>query len=135
MEGIKQKFKPYRDIIQNLTNSFIIQTKHFDNFPSQDSTKFDDVIDCALSKDSDSLVVLLKHSDELYKIRVFETNYFNLQLSINLGDQQNERTYIKAARIIQNYQGAMFCVPFLEDGLFKIQVFTKSKDMGRFDLS
>ena len=102
MEGIKQKFKPYQDIIQNLTNSFIIQTKHFDDFPTQDSSKFDDVLECVLSKDSDSLVVLLKHSDELYKIRVFETNYFNLQLTIYLGDRENERTYIKAARIIQN---------------------------------
>ena len=29
----------------------------------------------------------------------------------------------------------MFCVPFLEDGLFKVQMFTKCKDMGRFDIS
>jgi len=43
-EGIKVKFKPYREIIENLTNSFILQTD------GEDGEK-DLVIECMLSKD------------------------------------------------------------------------------------
>jgi hypothetical protein len=88
-----------------------------------------------MSYDSSHLVVLLKHSNELYKIKVFETSYFNQQLSIDLGDKDCPKKYIKAANIATNLDGNIFCVTYLEDGLFSVCIFEKSRHIKNVNIS
>lgn len=122
-EGIKLKFKPYSEIIENLTNSFIVET----NNPDGDS---DLVIECMLTKDEHSLIVILKNSDELYLIRVLSAASFRQQLEIRL-----EGEYIKAANIVQNFNGSVFCVPYLKDGEFNVVTFTTRRLLDDVNLS
>jgi hypothetical protein len=86
-EGIKVKFRPYSEIIENLTNSFILETTG----TNEDK---DLVIECMLSKDEENIIVILKNSDELYIIRVLCAVSFSKKLEIRL-----EGDYIKAAII------------------------------------
>jgi len=60
-EGFKNKFRPYQEIIENLTNSFIMTT-------DGNGEDKDLVVECMLSKDEQSLIIILKQSDELYII-------------------------------------------------------------------
>ena len=122
-EGIKVKFKPYSEIIENLTNSFIYSTK----MGHQDK---DDVIDCELSKDAHTAIIILKNSDEYYKIHVVCSTTFKKQQEIKLRGE-----YIKAGKIIQNYNGSLFCVPYLRDGKFMLLVFDKKKKVNDVNLS
>jgi hypothetical protein len=67
MKGIKQKFRPYREIIGNLTNSFIIKTNDLNDLDNIDEEKDQSmVIECCISKDSEYLIAILQNSDELY---------------------------------------------------------------------
>jgi hypothetical protein len=43
--------------------------------------------------------------------------------------------YIKAAKCIQNFNGSVFCVPYLKDGTFNLVVFTKKKQLLDINLS
>jgi hypothetical protein len=81
------------------------------------------VIDCHISRDSNYLIVTLQVSDELYKIRVYETQYFNLYLEAEIGEESNEAKYVKVQGIVENHNGTIFCVPYLEDGRFKLCFF------------
>lgn len=60
-------------------------------------------------------------------VRIYDTIYFNLQYQIILGDKNNANKYVKASRIIENEDNSLFCIPYLEDGRFKICLFTTSK--------
>lgn len=86
-EGIRSQFKPYSELIENLTNSFIINTAR----SLRDS---DDIVACELSKDSNYLVLILKNNDEFYKVQVISCLSFNNTLNIELKGE-----YIKAAKI------------------------------------
>lgn len=62
-EGIRLQFKPYNELIENLTNSFIINTAKSD----QDT---DFIEACELSRDSEFLIIVMRNSDEFYKVQV-----------------------------------------------------------------
>lgn len=55
--------------------------------------------------------MILKNSDEFYKVHVINSTTFKKQQEIKLKGQ-----YVKAAKIVQNYNGTLFCVPYLKDG-------------------
>jgi hypothetical protein len=82
------KFRPYAEIIENLTNSFIYSTKH----GHQDK---DDVIECELSRDAETALIVLKNSDEYYKIHVVNSTTFRKHHEIKLRGE-----YVKAAKIL-----------------------------------
>jgi hypothetical protein len=91
-----------------------------------------------MSINSELLIAILQHSDELYQIRVYETTYFNLKHEIFLGDNTEKDIsdkYIKAQRIIQNHDCTLFCVPYLEDGMFMLCFFTADKLLSKDNIS
>lgn len=51
-EGIRQQFKPYSELIENLTNSFIINT-------SRTERDNDDILMCDMSKNSENLIIIM----------------------------------------------------------------------------
>jgi hypothetical protein len=86
-EGIRVKFKPYSELIQNLTDSFCINTE-------RSTSDADHIQACELSKDSSLVIVILKRSDEHYMVRTINSTTFSVSLNVDLkGD------YIKAANI------------------------------------
>lgn len=48
---------------------------------------------------------------------------------IVLGSKIDDFKYIKAQRIVQNHDGSYFCLPYLEDGQFKLCFFNKYKSL------
>jgi hypothetical protein len=81
-EGIRLKFKPYKEIIQNLTNMKLLETES-------------DVVSCEMSNDSTRLLVVLKVSDEHFQVKQFCFKKFNCKFSYDL-----KADYIKAAKIL-----------------------------------
>jgi hypothetical protein len=74
--------------------------------------------------------VILKNSDELIKIQVIEASTFNIVFEHQLtGD------YVKAAAIHQNFDGRVFCVPYLKDGQFCMITFNYRKVLDEVCLS
>lgn len=72
----------------------------------------------------------MKNCDEFYKVQVVTCSTFKTTLLVELkGD------YIKAANITQNFDGKIFCVPFLRDGNFHILVFNEHKVLEEVDMS
>ena len=43
--------------------------------------------------------------------------------------------YIKAQRIIQNYNGTEFCIPFLQNGQFYVLMFNEYMEKARHNIS
>lgn len=113
----------------NLTESFLIETKSKEQEDTSqiigkgegriwiDEDQEDEVVSCKISQDSFSFIVILKTSDELYKIKVFDSDFFIIKFQKELGGYED--SYIKASKIIENPSGNRFCVPYLEDGNFK----------------
>ena len=58
-EGMKSNFKPYSDIIQNLTRMYTLETGY-------------DIISVTLSHNSEVFIVVLMVSDEHYKINLYD---------------------------------------------------------------
>lgn len=122
-EGIRRQFKPYSEIIDNMTNMYVINTQQEDQDP-------ENVIACVMSIDSRFLIIILKNCDEYFSIQVLNTTNFNITLKIDLkGD------YIKASDIKQNATGKVFCVPYLKDGHFHIVIFTCNVKLNDINLS
>ena len=73
-EGIKSYFMPYEEIIDNLTSFFIITTT--------EGKKAMNISSCQLSLDSKYMIMILKCSDECFKIRVLSTATFETDQEI-----------------------------------------------------
>lgn len=116
-EGIRLKFKPYKDIISNLTNMKLLETES-------------DVVSCDMSNDSTRLLVVLKTTDEHFQVKQFCTKKFQCKFSHDL-----EADYIKAAKIIQDKHGEMYCLPFLKDGTFHLLIFNKKTVITDFEIN
>jgi hypothetical protein len=124
-EGIKVKFRPYSEIIENLTNSYVVETPN-----DEEEGEKDLIIECMLSKDEHSLIIILKRSDEKYLLRVLCAGTFRKSLEIPL-----EGDYIKAAKIVQNFNGTVYCVPYLRNGKFWLLTFNTTKEIDNVNLS
>lgn len=123
-DGIRSYFKPYEEIIDNLMDMYIIETKN-NGYKSPDN-----ITACQLSVDSKYLIIILKNSDEHYKIRVVSSQTFKITLHIDL-----RGVYIKACAIHQNNNGKVFNVPYLKNGKFHIIVFTFNKVLDNINMS
>lgn len=100
------------------------------NTSGDENTPDDLIIKCQLSLDAKYIIIILKRSEEHYKIRVLSSKTFNNTLQIDL-----EGDYIKAEMINQNFPGKVFSVPYLKNGEFHMVIFTGEKLIVNTNLS
>lgn len=89
-----------------------------------------DVVSCDMSNDSSRLLVVLKDCDEHFQVKQFCTKKFSCKFSHDL-----RADYIKAAKVIQDRHGEMYCLPYLCDGNFKLLVFNKWQVITDFNIN
>ena len=116
-EGIRQKFKPYKDIINNLTNMYSKETDY-------------DIISCTFTSDSSLLIVVLKVDDEHYIINQYRTDNFKRTVSLDV-----KGNYIKVKDVVQNKFGKLFCAPYLDDGVFRLLIFNSYEALDQPNLN
>lgn len=114
-ETMRMKFLPYKNCIENLTNSIVIKTEF-------------DVVNVEWSNDGERFLVILMAEDEHYQLRQYCASSFDLLKTRNIrGD------YVKCNKIIQNKLSSLLLLPYLLDGKFKVLIF--DYDQEYFDLN
>lgn len=116
-QGFRQKFKPYKEIINNLTKMQICET---DN----------DLVFCTLSNDSKRILTVIMVEDEHYIINQYDSDSLKKTFSKEL-----QGNYIKAKEISQNKEGSIFVCPYLNDGVFHLLVFDQEKELYDFEIN
>ena len=116
-EGIRQKFKPYKEIIEGLTKMYIKETDH-------------DIISCMMTYDSSRIIVVLKVNDEHYIINQYDSENFKRTFT-----QDIKGNYIKCKDVVQNNFGILFCAPYLDDGVFRLLVFNRYEVLAQANLN
>jgi hypothetical protein len=78
-----------------------------------------------ITYDSTHTVAVTKSDDTLYMVRMFNLESYQNEFSEKVGGSEN--SYIKMKDIEQNSNGSKFALAFIDDGIFKIRTFEKSK--------
>lgn len=70
--------------------------------------------------DATRVVTVNKESDKIYHVKMYGTSD-----GIEHFSETFKGSYIKMKDVEQNYTATMFAVTYLDDGVFKLRVFTK----------
>ena len=101
----------------NLTQQFTYQTKH-------------DIVSAILTNDGSQIIYVLKVSDEEYQV---------VQMSAQLYTELSTRVlsghYIKAKQVVQNNAGNLYMIPYYDNGIFRLTVFNKDKDLDEININ
>lgn len=105
---IIERFGPYKNIIENLIEKYIIETSM-------------DLVTCVFSNDSTRIIAVMEESEEKFTVVMYCTDTFEIRSSLSLSGD-----YIKAKSVSQNKVGNLYAIPYIEDEVFKITVFNKT---------
>jgi len=77
------------------------------------------IVSCIITYDSKSAITVTKEDDCNYMIK-----QYSLENYISSFEEKFNGTYLKMKEIEQNGEGNVFAVPYLDDGIFKMRVFS-----------
>lgn len=103
-------FKNYGNIFNNLLKYTTVET------PS-------DIVTCQISYDSTRAIAVLKESEYLYLIQMYDLETQEKTFEEQIGGDPNQ--YIKVKEVTQNSKGDFYAICYLDDGNFKIRTFGK----------
>ena len=81
-----------------------------------------DVISVIINNSNSLAIVVLKFSEKLYYVRLYP-----LEDSDNFYQHEIGGKHVRAKDVRQCDDGLLYCLPFLDNGVFKIQIFDKRK--------
>ena len=82
-----------------------------------------------ITYNSKHCITVLWQSDEVYYIRVYKLE------TLVFVEHQIKGKGLRIKDIEQNAQGTQFCLAYIDDGIFKLKVFDRSKIITEFDIN
>ena len=117
-DGFKVKFKPYSDLINNLTKMHPMETDE------------QDLVYCTISTNSKRILTVSMADDEHYNVTMYDAD--NLK---RVWQRELRGNHIKAKEIAMNQDGTIYICPYFNSGQFNLLVFDEQKELYDYSLN
>ena len=81
------------------------------------------IISCIISYDSSRAILVTKRDDREFWVRMFDLESYEKTFEEKIGGKEN--SYIRAKEVEQNSTGVKYAIVFIDDGEFRLRVFSK----------